>query len=137
MGTAEFANQRDLLLLVCDTTSAATRAMRGSWVATFDPRSGALVKTEVAIRAPWLEPGSGVSRATTTWREAPFTDESGIRVEIEQQYQQAWIKGPDFAWYLYGDPKNMQFAVSPDLIVVRTLESGKYWYDMSLLPVGQ
>jgi len=105
-------------------------------VATFDPQTGVLVKTEKLASAPWLEPASGVSKATMSWREAPLIDKSGIVVEIEPQQRQAWIKGANFEWYLYGDPENMEFAVSRDMIVVRTFDSDKYWYDMFLLPAG-
>jgi len=106
------------------------------WVATFDRQTGFLLKTEEVVRAPWLEPESGVSKAATVWREAPFTDESGIVVEIEPQQRQAWIRGANFGWYLYGDPEKMEFAVSRDIIVVRTLDADQYWYDMFLLPAG-
>ena len=74
---------------------------------------------------------------STVWREAPFVDESGIVVEIEPQYRQAWIKGPNFEWYLYGDPNTIEFAIGFGVVVARTRDVDKYWYDMFLLPEGR
>jgi len=119
----------DLVLMSMDNGSQTVY-----WVATFDRRTGSLLKTEELARAPWLEPASGVSKVSIAWREAPFTDVSGIAVEIEPEHRQAWIKGPNFAWYLCGDPNKMEFALGPGMVVVRTLDVSKYWYDMFLLP---